>query len=66
MYDLRGACLSEDSTGGFAEASCDSSSADWIIANVLSTDSYSGDDCISEDYLFAGANSEFIICINPA
>lgn len=64
IYDLQGTCLSEDSSGQFTEASCDSSSADWYITLVLSAVKFVPEDCKSDDSLIAGKNQEYIVCID--
>ena len=64
IYDLQGTCLDEDSSGQFTEASCDSSSADWYITLVLSAVKFVPEDCRSDDSLIAGANQEYIVCID--
>jgi len=64
IYDLQGTCLGEDSSGQFFEAACNSSSADWIITLILSARTYGPEDCRSDDSLIAGANQEYLVCVD--
>lgn len=64
IYDLEGMCLGEDTSGKFFEASCDSSSADWLITQVLRAGIFTPEDCRTDDSLIAGTNQEYILCVD--